>query len=91
MLSFWLNKVSDGVCDPSTLDLASLYIMKLGKYAFEAYASTTWWKIALLPSLEVSYDMSGIYLNLSFLFFEAYLSVVDEVKEKEWTNKYFEE
>lgn len=79
------------MCDPSTLDLASLYIMKLGKYAFEAYATTNWWKIALLPSVEVSYDSAGVYINLSFLFFEAYLSVVDEVKEDEWTKKYFEE
>jgi len=64
---------------------------KLGRYSLELYSSVSWWQINVLPALEISYDHSGVYIVVSFLFFEAYVSFVDEVKEQEWINKYFKE
>lgn len=51
----------------------------------------SWWQINLLPAIEISYDQSGIYIVVSFLFFEAYVAVIDKVREQEWIDKYFKE
>lgn len=65
--------------------------LKLGRYSIERYATVSWWQINVLPALEISYDKSGVYVVVSFLFFEAYIAVIDEVREKEWIEKYFKE
>jgi hypothetical protein len=64
---------------------------KLGRYSIERYAMVSWWQLNVLPALEISYDKSGIYVVVSFLFFEAYIAVIDEVREQEWIDKYFKE
>jgi hypothetical protein len=65
--------------------------IKLGRYSIERLSMVSWWQINLLPAIEISYDQSGIYIVVSFLFFEAYVAVIDKVREQEWIDKYFKE
>lgn len=60
---------------------------KIGKYKVSVYGSYQDWSWHLLPSIEVAWDESGVFINLAFLCFGAYLNIEDEIKEQEWNDR----